>query len=46
MRALNDIVAVEAFGPITGDQTKLKELLILRIAQIDRNLGETDSDRH
>ena len=38
-RALNDIAAEEAAGLIKGDREAIKELLILRIAEIDRLLG-------
>lgn len=39
-RALGDIEAVEAAGAIKGNRAKIKELLMLRIAEIDRLLGD------
>jgi hypothetical protein len=39
MRALKDIEIQEAAGLIKGDREAIKELLILRIANIDRALG-------
>jgi ribosomal protein L29 len=39
-RALADTEAEEAAGQIEGDREKIKELLILRIAQIDRLIGD------
>ena len=38
-RALQDTEAEEASGQIEGDREKIKKLLILRIAEIDRLLG-------
>ena len=38
-RALDDTEVEEAAGQIEGDREKIKELLILRIAEIDRLLG-------
>jgi hypothetical protein len=41
MRALIHIEAEEAAGLIKGNRDAIKEMLILRIAEIDRLLGET-----
>ena len=38
-RALHDTEAEEAAGQIEGNREQIKELLILRIAEIDRLLG-------
>ena len=40
-RALNDTEAEEATGQIEGNREEIKELLILRIAEIDRLLGDS-----
>jgi hypothetical protein len=39
-RALDDIEAGEAAGDIKGNREKIKELLMLRIVEIDRLLGD------
>ena len=38
-QALRDIEAEEAAGPVKGDREAIKELLIIRIANLDRLLG-------
>ena len=40
VRALKDVEAQEAAGQIKGDRDAIKQLLVLRLAEIDRLLGD------
>ena len=43
MRALKDVQSGKARGLLQGEEGAIKELLILRIAEIDRILGVSGS---